>query len=95
MILRQIFANFILFLMGNISLININRSIILILMSLEVIILSGSLNFIIFSVYLDDIFGQIVGIIALTIAAAESGIALAIIIFYNKIKRNKRGNYLY
>jgi NADH:ubiquinone oxidoreductase subunit K len=87
MIIRQIIANFILFLIGNIGLINISRSIILILMCLEIIILSGSFNFIIFGVYLDDIYGQIVGILALTIAAAESGIALAIIIFYNRQKQ--------
>lgn len=86
MILRQLIVNFILFIIGNVSLLNINRSIILILMSLEVIILSGSLNFIMFSVYLDDIYGQIVGILALTIAAAEASIALAIIIGYNRLK---------
>ncbi len=87
MILKQIIANFILFLIGNVGLVNASRSVILILMCLELILLSGSLNFIIFGTYLDDIYGQIVGILALTIAAAESGIALAIIIFYNRQKK--------
>jgi len=55
------------------------------LMSIELMLLSLNLNFIVFSVYLDDIYGQIFSIFILTVAAAESSIGLAIIILYYRI----------
>jgi len=88
MFLRQLIANFILFFIGVLGLVTVHRSVILILMCLEVILLSASLNYIIFSVYLDDIYGQLVCLLILTIAAAESSIALAIIIAYNRRKNS-------
>jgi len=56
------------------------RHLIIILMSLELILLASNINFIIFSVYLDDILGQVYGLLILTIGAAESAIGLAILI---------------
>jgi NADH-quinone oxidoreductase subunit K len=44
-----------------------------------------------FSLYLDDIFGQLFSFFVLTVAAAESSIGLAIIILYYK----NRGNIFY
>jgi len=46
------------------------------------------LNFIIFSVSFDDLFGQIFSLFILTIAAAESAIGLAIIILYYRVRKN-------
>lgn len=50
------------------------------LMSIELILLSVNLNFIVFSVYLDDIIGQLFSLFVLTVAAAESAIGLAILV---------------
>ena len=45
-----------------------------------------NLNFIIFSVYLDDLLGQVFSIFILTVAAAESAIGLSILVIYSRIK---------
>ncbi len=69
----------------------LNRTNILaILMSLEITLFSISLNFIIFSVYLDDIMGQIFAIFILAVAACESSIGLAIILVYYRVRGNIR-----
>jgi NADH:ubiquinone oxidoreductase subunit K len=39
-----------------------------------------------FSVYLDDFYGQIFSLFILTVAAAESAIGLAILILYYRIR---------
>jgi len=62
------------------------RHLIIILMSLELILLASNINFIIFSVYLDDILGQVYGLLILTIGAAESAIGLAILIVYYRLR---------
>jgi NADH-quinone oxidoreductase subunit K len=51
-------------------------------------LLACNINFIIFSVYLNDIFGQLFSLFILTVAAAESAIGLAIIIIYFRIKKS-------
>lgn len=69
----------------------LNRTNILaILMSLEIALFSISLNFLIFSVYLDDIVGQIFALFILTIAACESSIGLAIILVYYRVRGSVR-----
>ena len=57
-------------------------------MSIELMLLALNLNFIIFSVYLDDLFGQVFALYVLTIAAAESAIGLAIFTIYYKDKQS-------
>jgi NADH-quinone oxidoreductase subunit K len=64
------------------------RNILIILMGIELILLSLNLLFIYFSVYLDDLYGQIFSLFILTIAASESAIGLAIIIVYYRIRGN-------
>ena len=44
------------------------------------------MNFIIFSIFIDDIIGQIFALFILTVAAAESSIGLAILVVYYRIK---------
>jgi NADH-quinone oxidoreductase subunit K len=51
-------------------------------MSIELILLSININFVSFSVYLNDISGQIFSLFILTVTAAESAIGLAIIVVY-------------
>jgi NADH-quinone oxidoreductase subunit K len=55
-------------------------------MGVEIMLLATSLNFVFFSVYLNDIYGQIFSIFILTVAAAESAIGLAILILSYKIR---------
>jgi NADH-quinone oxidoreductase subunit K len=55
-------------------------------MCVELILLSVNLNFILFSVYLDDFYGQIFSLFILTVAAGESAVGLAILIIYFRIR---------
>jgi NADH-quinone oxidoreductase subunit K len=55
-------------------------------MSIELMLLAVNFNFIVFSVFLDDIVGQISALFVLTVAAAESAIGLAILVVYYRIR---------
>ena len=57
-------------------------------MSIELMLLAVNLNFLVFSIYLDDLIGQLFALLILTVAAAESAIGLAIIIIYFRIKKS-------
>ena len=56
------------------------------LMSIELMLLAINLSFILFSVYLDDIIGQIFALLVLTVAGAESAIGLALLVVYYRIR---------
>ena len=58
----------------------------MVLISLELLILSININFIISSIFLDDLFGLIYSLINLTSAASESAIGLALLILFYRIK---------
>ena len=62
------------------------KHVIIILISLELILLSTNINFVIFSVFLDDLLGQIYALLVLTVAAAESALGLAILIVYYRLR---------
>lgn len=62
------------------------KNVITVLMSIELMLLSVNINFVAFSVYLQEISGQIASIIILTIAAAEAAIGLAILVLYFRNK---------
>jgi NADH-quinone oxidoreductase subunit K len=51
-------------------------------MSLEIMLLAINLNFITFSIYLDDLLGQMFVLYILTVAATESSIGLAILVVF-------------
>ena len=57
-------------------------------MSIELMLLAINLNFVIFSIYLDDITGYVFVLFILTIAAAESAIGLAILTIYYRLKNS-------
>ena len=82
----QLVTNTLLFFSGLIGIISNRKSILIVLMCVELILLSVNLNFILFSVYLDDFYGQVFSLFVLTIAAAESAIGLAILILYYRIR---------
>jgi NADH-quinone oxidoreductase subunit K len=51
-------------------------------MSIELMLLAVNINLVSFSIYLNDLTGQIFAIFILTVAAAETAIGLAIIVIY-------------
>ena len=58
------------------------KNVIVILMSIELILLAVNINFVSFSIFLNDLTGQIFTLFILTVAAAEAAIGLAIIVVY-------------
>ena len=66
----------------------INRkSIIVLLMCIELMLLAVNINFVAFSAYLNDMTGQVFVFFILTVAAAEAAIGLAILVV---LFRNRR-----
>jgi len=93
MFLTQLSANLFLFFVGLFGVIFNRRNILIVLMCIELMLLGLNLNFIVFSVYLDDLYGEIFSFFILTIAAAESAIGLAVIIIYYRIRGNIDTNF--
>jgi len=77
-----------LFSIGLLGLVLNRKNILIAIISIELLLLSVNLNFIIFSVYLDDIIGQLFVLFVLTIAATESGIGLAILTAFYKLRNS-------
>jgi NADH-quinone oxidoreductase subunit K len=78
--------NTIIFLIGMLGLILNRKNILILIISIELMLLAVNLNFITFSIYLDDIIGQIFILFILTVSAAESSIGLAILSSYYNLK---------
>ena len=76
----------VLFLIGLSGIILNRKNIIVMLMSVELMLLAVNLNFFIYSVYLDDIMGQVFALLILTVAAAEAAIGLAILVVYYRVR---------
>lgn len=79
--------NIFLFLIGTLGLILNRKNVLITIMSIEIMLLSVNLNFIIFSIYLDDVLGYVFVLFILTIAATESAIGLAILSIFYKLKQ--------
>ena len=88
MFIFQLLTDIVLFFIGILGIISNRRNILIVLMCIELILLSINLNFILFSVYLDDSYGQLFSLFILTVAAAEAAIGLAILILYSRIRGN-------
>ena len=58
------------------------KNIIVILMNIELLLLGVNINLVSFSIFLNDLSGQIFTLFILTVAAAEAAIGLAIIVIY-------------
>ena len=76
----------IIFTIGIIGIFLNRKNIIIILMSIELILLSVNINLVSFSIYLENLVGQIFAMFILTVAAAEAAVGLAIIVIYYKNK---------
>ena len=58
------------------------KNVIVILMSIELILLAVNINLVSFSIFINDLTGQVFAMFILTVAAAEAAIGLAIIVVY-------------
>jgi NADH-quinone oxidoreductase subunit K len=76
----------VIFLIGILGIFLNKKNIIIMLMSIEIILLAVNLNLVVFSIYLDDLMGQLFTLLILTVAASESAIGLAILVAYYRIK---------
>lgn len=76
----------ILFILGVLGIVLNRSNIIIMLMCIELMLLAISFLFLINSIILDNVLGQIFTIMILTIAAAESAIGLAILVAYYRIR---------
>ncbi len=69
-----------LFAIGVVGIFLNRKNLIVLLMAIELMLLAVNLNFVAFSHYLNDLAGQLFVFFILTVAAAESGIGLAILV---------------
>ena len=76
----------IIFTIGIIGIFLNRKNVIIILMSIELILLAVNINLVSFSIYLQDLVGQVFSMFILTVAAAEAAVGLAIIVIYYKNK---------
>jgi len=72
----------IIFTIGIVGIFLNRKNIIVILMCIELILLAVNINLVSFSVFFNDLIGQIFTLFILTVAAAEAAIGLAIIVAY-------------
>ena len=72
----------IIFTIGVIGIFLNRKNIIVILMSIELILLAVNINLVSFSIFLNNLIGQVFTLFILTVAAAEAAIGLAIIVVY-------------
>jgi NADH-quinone oxidoreductase subunit K len=75
-----------LFTIGLVGFLVNRKNILLLLLALEIMLLAVNINFVVFSVFLDDLLGQVFTLIVLTVAAAESALGLAILIVYYRVR---------
>jgi len=85
-LINYLVVNTILFLIGMLGLVLNRKNILIILMSVELMLLAVNMNFVVFSVYIDDILGQMFALFVLTVAAAECAIGLAILVVYYRVR---------
>lgn len=64
------------------------KNILIVLMSIELMLLAVNINFVVFSVFVDDLMGQVFALYVITVAAAESAIGLAILVAYYKVRNS-------
>ena len=85
-LVKYLAVSMILFLCGIWGIFLNRKNIIIMLMSIELMLLAVNLNFLLFSVYLDDLIGQLFALLVLTVAAAESAIGLALLVVYYRVR---------
>jgi NADH-quinone oxidoreductase subunit K len=72
--------SFILFTMGMVGIVWNKRNFLVLLLCIELVFFSVSLNFVFFSVYSFQIVGQLICLLVITAAAAETAIGLSLLV---------------
>ena len=72
----------VLFTLGTLGIFLNRKNVIIILMSIELMLLAVNINLVAFSIYLNDIVGQVYALLVLTVAAAEAAIGLAVLVVF-------------
>lgn len=75
-----------LFVIGILGLILNRRNVLITLMSIELLLFAINLILITTSIIHDDLIGQLLTLLVLTVAAAESAIGLAILVTYYRLR---------
>ena len=75
-----------LFLIGISGILIIKQNIIKIFIAIEIMLLAINFNFLFFSLFLDDIIGQIFSIYILGVIGAEAAVGLGILILFYRIR---------
>ncbi|MBL61480.1 MAG: NADH-quinone oxidoreductase subunit NuoK [Candidatus Pelagibacter sp.] len=76
----------IIFTIGIVGIFLNRKNVIVLLMSIELILIAVNINLVAFSVYLQDIVGQVFTMFVLTVAAGEAAIGLAILVVFFRNK---------
>ena len=82
-----------LFLLGVWGIFLNRKNIILLLMAIELMLLAVNYNFVVSSILIDDLTGQIFALLVLTVAAAESAIGLALLMIYYRVRGSLKQNH--
>lgn len=93
-IVQYIAVDMALFVLGIWGIFMNRKNILVMLMSIELMLLAVNMNFLVFSVYLDDVLGQVFALYVLTVAAAESAIGLALLVMYYRIRGSIQVEYI-
>ncbi|NEW87166.1 MULTISPECIES: NADH-quinone oxidoreductase subunit NuoK [Rhodopseudomonas] len=72
----------VLFTLGTVGIFLNRKNVIIILMSIELMLLAVNINLVAFSIFLNDIVGQVFALLVLTVAAAEAAIGLAVLVVF-------------
>lgn|SRR5690606_9322075 len=81
-----LFISLMLFVVGSFGMFLSRKHVIIVLISLELMLLSCTFNFIVSSIFYDDFFGQIYALVVLTVAACETAIGLAVLVVYYRLR---------
>ncbi len=83
---HYLFLAAIIFTIGIVGIFLNRKNLIVLLMSIELILIAVNINFVAFSVYLQDLVGQVFTMFVLTVAAGEAAIGLAILVVFFRNK---------
>jgi len=72
----------VLFTLGILGIFLNRKNVIVILMCVELMLLAVNINLVAFSIFLNDIVGQVFALLVLTVAAAEAAIGLAVLVVF-------------
>lgn len=82
-----LFFSIILFFFSILGIFVTRKNIILTIVSIEMLFLSVNFNFVVFSIFLDDLMGQLFSLYIIAVAGAEAAVGLAILIVFFRLRK--------